>query len=160
MRDILTKGLDMATQLGASYADIRVTKRETEQITAKNGHIENLTRGGNEGFGVRVLKNGAWGFAATPILQEGDLEKKIEAVVNKAVAIAQAASRVNRSPVKLAPVESVRTTYITPTKIDPFAMPLEQKLQDLTEITKALACLPEIRVTTAGLRLFKEQKTF
>lgn len=160
MQEILNKGLELATQLGASYADIRVTKRDTEQIAAKNGNIENLTRGGNEGFGVRVLKDGAWGFAATPILQAGDLDSKIEAVVQQAISIARAAAQVNRVPVELAPVDSVRTTYKTPMKIDPFAMPLSQKLQDLTEITKALACLPEIRVTTAGLRLFREQKTF
>lgn len=160
MREILRRGLDLSKELGAGYADIRVTKRDTEQISAKNGSIENLTRGGNEGFGVRVLKNGAWGFAATPVFEEGDLDRKIESVVKKAIAIAGAAAQVNQKPVELAPVDSVQTTYKTPMQIDPFAMPLEQKLEDLTEITNALACRPEIKISTAGLRLFRDQKTF
>lgn len=160
MNNILQKGLELAQQLGASYADIRVSQRETEYITARNGNVENLSRGGNEGFGVRVLKDGAWGFAATPILQDGDLRHKMQATVEQAIGLAQAAARVNKQPIELADVAPQQASYQTPMQIDPFAMPLEKKLQDLTEITKALACKPEIGLATASLRLFQEQKTF
>ncbi|MGI6357745.1 MAG: TldD/PmbA family protein [Bacillota bacterium] len=160
MERILRKGLDLAQQHGATYADIRVTKRDTEDIAVRNGNVENINRGGNEGFGVRVLKDGAFGFAATPITQEGDLEAKMQQTVAKALLLASAAAKVNRQPVELAPTKTIRDTYSTPLKIDPFMLPLEQKLQDLVDITKELQGEPEIRLTTASLRLFRDQKTF
>lgn len=160
MEDILKKGLDLTLRLGASYADIRVTRRDTEHISVKDGGVEGLSRGGNEGFGVRVLKDGAWGFAAAPILNEEDLSKRMQETVEKATRIAQAAARVNKEPVQLSPVNPVRTKYATPMQTDPFALPLERKLQDLTDFTQALKCQPEIRVASASLRLFRDQKTF
>ncbi len=160
MEDILRKGLELAQQLGASYADIRVTRRDTERISVRNGGVESLNRGGNEGFGVRVLKDGAWGFAATPIMQEGDLERKLARTTQRAIEVAQAAARVNRTPVELAPEEPVRARVATPLKLDPFELPLEKKIQDLTDITAALRSQPEIRVGSAALRLFRDTKTF
>lgn len=160
MEKLLKHGLELAQARGASYADIRVTKRDTENISVKNGNVENINRGGNEGFGVRVLKNGAFGFAATPITQDGDLESKMQRTVEKALQLAEAAARVNREPIELAPTEVVREKCATPLKIDPFLLPLEQKLQDLIDVTKALQCEPDIRVTTAALRLFRDEKTF
>lgn len=160
MEDTLRRGLDYAQRLGASYADIRVTRRDTESISVKNGNVESLNRGGNEGFGVRVLKDGAWGFAATPLLQDGDLAAKLERTVEQAVRLATAAARVNRDPVQLAPVEPVRTRWSAPVQEDPFLLPLADKLRDLTEITQALQCRPEVRVASAGLRLWRDQKTF
>ena len=160
MEDILSKGLELAQQLGASYADIRVTRRDTERISVRNGGVESLNRGGNEGFGVRVLKDGAWGFAATPIMQEGDLERKLARTTQRAIEVAQAAARVNRTPVELAPEEPVRARVATPLKLDPFELSLEKKIQDLTDITAALRSQPEIRVGSAALRLFRDTKTF
>ncbi len=160
MEKILRKGLELAQQRGATYADIRVTKRDTENIAVRNGNVENINRGGNEGFGVRVQKDGAFGFAATPITQEGDLEAKMQQTVAKALQLAEAAARVNRQPIELAPAEAVRDCYATPLKVDPFLLPLEEKLRDLVDITKALQCEPEIRVTSASLRLFRDRKTF
>lgn len=160
MNKVLRDGLEMAKQLGASYADIRVTRRETENIGVKNGSVESLTRDGNEGFGIRVLKDGAWGFAAAPILIDGDLETKMPGVVEKATRLAQAAARVNREPAELAPCKPVIDSYATPVRVDPFELPLEHKLQDLADITDGLKSMPEVRVASASLRLFRDRKAF
>ena len=57
--------LDTAAQLGASYADVRVVRRRDESITVKSGRVEGVAMGETDGFGVRVLVDGAWGFAAS-----------------------------------------------------------------------------------------------
>ena len=64
MRDLTDRALDTATALGASYADVRVVRRLEESIAIKTGRVEGVASGESEGFGVRVLVDGAWGFAS------------------------------------------------------------------------------------------------
>src|SRR6185369_13730263 len=64
MRDLSERALDTAVQLGASYADVRVVHRLEESIAVKSGRVEGVASGETEGFGVRVLVDGAWGFAS------------------------------------------------------------------------------------------------
>src|SRR2546426_801240 len=65
MRDLTHRALDTAAQLGATYADVRVVRRREESIAIKSGKVEGVASGESEGFGLRVLVDGAWGFAAT-----------------------------------------------------------------------------------------------
>jgi TldD protein len=61
MRDLAQLALDTATQGGAGYADVRVVRRAEESIVVKSGRVEGVSFGESEGFGVRVLVDGAWG---------------------------------------------------------------------------------------------------
>ena len=55
------------------------------------------------GHGIRVLVNGAWGFAATNALNEAGVAE----AARRAAAIARANSRIQTEPVRLAPVKGV-----------------------------------------------------
>ena len=56
-----------------SYADIRIVRRQNEEIEVKNGKVEALIHDEDFGFGIRVLFQGAWGFAcSSKVIQEGD----------------------------------------------------------------------------------------
>ena len=68
MRDLTQRVLDTATSLGAGYADVRVVRRLDESIAIKTGRVEGVASGESEGFGVRVLVDGAWGFASSHIV--------------------------------------------------------------------------------------------
>ena len=65
MRDLTDRALDTANSLGAGYADVRIVRRLEESISVKSGRLEGVASGESEGFGVRVLVDGAWGFAAS-----------------------------------------------------------------------------------------------
>ena len=65
MRDLTDRALDTASVLGAGYADVRVVRRRDESIDIKTGRVEGVASGESEGFGVRVLVDGAWGFASS-----------------------------------------------------------------------------------------------
>src|SRR5688572_7278221 len=56
--------LDAATQAGASYADVRLVLWRREQISVRDDHVSGLGQREDYGLGVRVLVDGAWGFAA------------------------------------------------------------------------------------------------
>lgn len=63
MDTLSARALETARLNGAQYADLRVVHAQNEDISVKNGVVENLTTNESLGFGVRVLVDGAWGHA-------------------------------------------------------------------------------------------------
>jgi TldD protein len=68
MNELVDHALDVAQRAGAGYADVRVTERETESVTVKNGALEAASSNLSTGFGVRVLLDGAGGFAGSAVM--------------------------------------------------------------------------------------------
>jgi TldD protein len=97
VRDLTSRALDTATALGASYADVRVVRRLEESINVKSARVEGVASGENEGFGVRVIVDGAWGFAASHRLSTGEADR----IAAEAVRIARASATAIRQPVGL-----------------------------------------------------------
>src|SRR5215212_11824147 len=110
MRDLTDRVLDTAAQLGATYADVRVIRRRDESINVKSGRVEGVAMGETEGFGVRVLVDGAWGFAASDRLESGEADR----VAGLAVRIAKASSTALRQRVVLDDRPPAKGTYETP----------------------------------------------
>ena len=81
--------LARAAALGASYADIRVNRYRRESIATRERQVQNVSRSTSYGLGLRVLVNGAWGFAATQPRRAG----AARAAAEQAVAIARANAR-------------------------------------------------------------------
>jgi len=63
VRDLCAAAVDAATDAGAEYADARVVIKRDQLVATKNGRVDRMTDAESEGIGVRVLVNGAWGFA-------------------------------------------------------------------------------------------------
>ncbi|MCI0584824.1 MAG: TldD/PmbA family protein, partial [Chloroflexi bacterium] len=95
MRELTERALDTAAQLGASYADVRVIRRRDESISVKSGRVEGVAMGESDGFGVRVVVDGAWGFAASDTLDLVEADR----VGSLAVRIARASATALRRPV-------------------------------------------------------------
>src|SRR5204863_9538317 len=60
--------LSTAKKLGASYADIRINRYRNQNVSTREREVLNVSSAQNFGFGVRVLINGTWGFAASPVM--------------------------------------------------------------------------------------------
>src|SRR5579864_3218760 len=63
-RAAIDAALDAAKRGGASYADVRVVRRLNEAISTREDHVTGVSSSASYGLGVRVLVDGAWGFAA------------------------------------------------------------------------------------------------
>lgn len=126
--------LDRCHALGVEYADVRIEKIEDENITVSTGSIEPIERTATFGIGIRVIKNGSWGFAATDSLSENSIKEKAEL----AVGIAEASAIVNKDKVRLAPVAPAKGQYLSPYEIDPFSVSLDEKITFLMDIDKAM----------------------
>src|SRR3954464_575013 len=99
MKHVATWALNTAALRGASFADVRVIAQRSRALTTKNGKVGSASDAESVGMNVRVLADGAWGFAASSELGRG----AVEATAAKAVEIARASARVKREDVRLAP---------------------------------------------------------
>ncbi len=156
MRDLTERALDTASSRGAAYADIRVVRRLEESIAIKTGRVEGVASGETEGFGVRVLVDGAWGFAASHILTTAEADR----VAAEAVRIARASATALRNQVILDDRPPAHGTYETPIEVDPFAVPLETKIADLLAADQATAAVKGIAFTESSYAAQREWKTF
>ena len=129
------RALDAARSAGASYADVRISRNRNQSLFTRERRVQGVTDNETFGFGVRVLVNGAWGFAASR-----DLSRD-EVVLVAQQAVAQA--RANRSalvrPVELASVRPTASgTWRGPwIETDPFDVPIEDKVALLLEANEA-----------------------
>ncbi|HET8840542.1 MAG TPA: TldD/PmbA family protein [Ktedonobacteraceae bacterium] len=156
MRDLANRAVNIAQQLGASYVDVRVMERITEGISVRNGHVEGVFSKTSSGFNVRVIVNGAWGFAASARMENDEVER----VARQAVQIARASALVIGEPVRLAPLPTQHGSYQTPFQKDPFAIPLNQKVQLLLDADAAMRSARGVALSSAQISYAVERKLF
>jgi len=156
LRELTHLALNTAAARGATYADVRVVRRRTQQIATRNGVVSTLSDSETMGFGIRVIANGAWGFSSSARLDRAEVER----VAAEAVEIARASAAVARAPVELGPPEAHVDTYRTPYEIDPFAVPTEEKLALLLAADEAMRRVPGARVVQGSLVSWRENKVF
>ena len=156
MRDLTDRALDTATSLGASYADLRVVRRREESIAVKTGRVEGVAMGETEGFGLRVLVDGAWGFASSHILTGTEADR----VAGEAVRIARASATALREPAVLDDRPPAYGRYETPVDEDTFDVPLETKIADLLAADQAASSVKGIAFTESMYAAQREWKTF
>ena len=156
MKEFTQRAIDLAAARGASYADVRIVRRDNQIIVVKDGKVEALSNSESQGFGVRVIANGAWGFASSSQLNSGEIERVTELVLQ----IARASSLVKERDVDIGPSFSIVDTYQTPVRTDPFAVSLEQKINALLAADAAMRRVKGITVTESSFEALKEEITF
>ncbi|MEA3137183.1 MAG: TldD protein [Thermoplasmata archaeon] len=140
------QALERARGLGASYADVRVETVEENRLSIMDGELRGLVSGQETGFALRVLVGGAWGFASSNDLEAASWRNALE----RAVALAKAASAHVVEPVRLADAPTLRKRVDWKAKKDPRGVPVEEKVDLLRRMDKAVRFSPEVRnVTTA-----------
>lgn len=156
MDDLAVMALDEAAAAGASYADVRAVTEEIETLTVQDQRVDAVGSDTSRGIGVRVIVDGAWGFAGTARLDPAE----VAAAARHAVAIARAGAATRRQPVVLAPVEIRTDEYVTPHEIDPFGVPPEQKLDVLFAATAAANETSGLAFAKASTDAWKTTKLF
>jgi TldD protein len=154
MRRLLADLMDVAAGR-ADYADIRHVSSLTEAISTRNGSVDLVRRDAEDGFGVRVRIGGAWGFAAA----RGSERAAAEAALERAIAVAQAQPRVNGA----APLTSeppAQGSYSTEFEIDPFEVPLEEKLELMLAADEGMRGDPRVTLTQAQFGAYRQDKVF
>ncbi len=156
MRELTDRALNLAQVQGATYADMRIVRRETQTISVKNGVVQGLSLDSTQGFGVRVIVDGAWGFASSHLIETTEVDR----VTALAVKIAKASVLAKIEDVNLGPPEAHQDTYRTPVDIDPFSVPLNDKVSLLLDADKEVRSVQGVTVARSSLAFIRENKTF
>ena len=156
MRDVCERAIDAALGSGAGYADARAVTRRVQNISTKNRQVDSIADGETEGVGVRVLVDGAWGFACDRRLSE---EGAREAAL-RAVAFARAsAGRADRRRVELAPTQAKTGEYRTEAARDPIDVPISDKIALCLRAEEGMR-QEDVKVTEASVRAQRERRAF
>lgn len=157
MKALTDRALDTAKVRGASYADIRIVHREEQQLKVKNGVVAAVSHRISRGFGVRVIVQGAWGFAASSTINPDEIDR----IAALAVQVARASAIVpGRKPVRLAPCPAVTAHYASRFEIDPFDTPLEEKVSLLLGADAEMRRVKGVGIAESNLIAFRDEKTF
>ena len=148
--------LDTASQRGATYADVRVVSDRSRALATKNGKIGNASDSQSLGFSVRVIVNGAWGFAASSDMSRNS----VEATAARAVDIAKASAQVKQSEVRLVPEKPVTADWTTPYKIDPFTISVEQNLALLEKVDAEMRSVAGVTLAETNMNFRREEQWF
>jgi TldD protein len=129
----LKQEIDRIKELGAAYVDARwYPFEESSHLLMWNGNLKENTLARESGIGIRVLYNGAWGFAASSELGS------VAVLFEKALENAKAASQRVTFPVRLADKEVVQAQFASPCQINPFEVPLADKVSFLKGLDERL----------------------
>ncbi|WP_266203496.1 TldD/PmbA family protein [Pontibacter kalidii] len=148
--------LNTAKSKGASYADVRIGRYLQQYVFTREKQVQNIVNAESYGVGVRVLANGTWGFAATSDVTDKGIAKAAE----QAVAIAKANGKLQKEPVKLAPVKGYgEVSWRTPIEKNAFEVPVGEKA-DLLLAANAKAIDNGANFVNSALFQVNEQKYF
>ena len=155
-RRLATAGLTAATDAGASYCDVRVGRYLRQFVITREANVQNIVNTESTGVGVRVIADGAWGFAAT---NDMTAEAVAEAA-RLATAIARANAKNQTQPVRLAPTRGVGDiAWKTPIRRNAMEVPIQEKV-DLLLGVNAAATAAGASFVNSQLFLVNEQKYF
>jgi TldD protein len=155
MKELCLHGLNAAKKRGVTYADVRIVSFRHQNISTEDLRVSGVHESESTGVGIRVIANGAWGFAATSRLTKADIAKAAaDAVaVAKASALLKAASGINW--IAEPPHKGV---FKTPVKKDPFTVPLAEKTDLLLAIAKAVLAVQGVKKCLGSMYFKKEHR--
>ncbi|MDR7133425.1 TldD protein [Lysobacter niastensis] len=148
--------LGAARSAGAQYCDVRIGRYLRQFVVTRETRVENIVNNESSGVGVRVLVDGAWGFAASNQMTTDAVAQ----TTRLAVSIARANARSQTRKVELAPVRGVgEVRWATPMRKNAMAVPIKEKV-DLLLGVNAAAMKAGADFFNSTLFLVNEQKYF
>ena len=149
--------LNAAQMAGADYADIRISTNRTQRMSTREAIVTGVRDSETSGFGIRVLVDGTWGFAASRDVSTDEVAR----VAQVAVAQARANRAAQRRPVELAPLDwTGRGEWRSPVEIEPFDIPIEDKVALLLEANQAAMSVSGIAFASSNMSFLREEKFF
>lgn len=148
--------VEAAESAGASYADARLCELYIEGYGLHNGALEDARISEERGLGLRVLVDGAWGFAAAA----GDEPEMPAELARRATDAARALASARRHEVEMTPDRLESGEYRTTIKEDPFELSLGDKVAFLMEADGGLSGHEAIVARDVSMNLRRERQWF
>ncbi|GAA1988534.1 TldD/PmbA family protein [Kitasatospora viridis] len=161
MHRLADAALDRARRLGAEHADFRLERVRSASWRLRDARLAGSSDRVQLGFAVRVVVDGAWGFAAGV----GLTEQAAAEVAEQAVAVARLSARVGAAAggdrVELAAEPVHRdAVWVSAYRINPFDVPDAEKSGLLADWSAALLAADGVSHVTASLLTVQENKFY
>src|SRR5688572_14228169 len=157
--------LGEAKKRKATYCDIRINRYRDQTIgvrlnpergTGKTLEVPSVSDNESFGFGVRVIVDGAWGFAASPVVTPEEIAR----ITAEAVTVARANAEVKGRPLVLAPVKAYKDRWVAPHERNPFEVPMGEKLELLREAAAEIKKGKQVFSAVGSVYFHSEDKYF
>jgi TldD protein len=134
-RELARAALNRAVDLGAEHADFRLERVRVATLSLRDAHLDSSTDTEDIGLAVRVVHDGAWGFASA-IARTADAAARL---ADQAVATAKISRVLSSEPVVLAPEPVYNdVTWVSSYDVNPFEVPESERTARLTELSERL----------------------
>jgi len=155
MKEYTDLALDIARSAGASFADMRIVEERQNRVYVQRRSLKLIDETDSFGYCVRVLVDGAWGFASSTHLNKND----VATTAKLAVATAKASAKVPKdAPAKMAPEEAYNDTCVGPCVEDPFTVPNSEKAELLLSACDTILNVPNIVMAWGFLQFIKTHR--
>jgi TldD protein len=148
--------LDVLSGLGATYGDVRVLERREQRIETKNGKVGSVSDSESLGIGIRVVADGAWGFASSDDLGQAGVEQ----LAKQAIEIAKASALLKEKAIVLAEEPKHVDHWKTAIEKDPFRVPLENKVAFLLKIDAICRRVAGIQMVLGEMGFIRNHQIF
>ncbi|MGH3852061.1 MAG: TldD/PmbA family protein [Pseudonocardiaceae bacterium] len=157
LRLVADAALGRARELGAEHADVRIERTTRQLLRLRDGAVATARDSTTVGLAVRVIVEGTWGFASHLELTA----QSAAATAQRAVEVARTLSPLNAERVELA-AEAIHTdaVWVGDHEIDPFTVPLQEKVALLSEWSRRLLAADGVEHTDALFQAEKEIKFY
>src|SRR6478736_7109035 len=116
--------LTRAQDFHVSHADFRFERIRSQSVGVRDGRLQGASDSEDVGFAVRVVLNGAWGFASGVGLGQTAAIQ----VTETAIRTAQVAAAMTSRPIELAPEPAYPDVeWVSAYEVDPLSVPLADK---------------------------------
>lgn len=115
---------------GATYCDVRISRYKSQSVSVRDRIVTGVSDSDSYGIGIRVIKNGTWGFAATRSVTEAEAKH----AVDSALGIASANAKLRSEPLELTPITAITAEWATPIKKNPFDISFKDRAQFLLSV--------------------------
>lgn len=154
MIDQIKQQIERIKAKGATYLDARYYPyEESNRLFMLNGNLKNASSSSESGVGVRVLYKGAWGFSASSDMSN------LAGLFDRAFENARAAAERVTFPVRLAEKDAIQAQFTSPCKIDPFEVPLADKVAFLKAMDERMN-QEGVALRNASLTFMRKQIIF
>ncbi len=149
--------LARARDFGVSHADFRFERNRYQYFSVRDGSLEGAQDAEDLGFAVRVILDGAWGFASGVALTESEAVT----IAETAVTVARVAAKMTSRPVELAP-EPVHkdVSWVSAYAVNPLEVPLAEKTGLFADWTSELLRADGVDHATGGAQQIQENKYY
>jgi len=154
LQELADYSVSFAQDRGAQYCDVRAETQCRKSALVENGQIEHIIEKVNQGIGIRLINNGAWGFCS--ITNPKSIEQ-VKEKIEKALRSSNYSSKNKKKKIELYPISTSSAKKEFPVSKKP---DIENMIDIGLECNKIISENPKVTRTSVNSWFSENSKYF